>query len=250
MRLYILNCGMIDLETRVLIPETPKGPRMRVPVPALLIQVDGQSLLIDTGMPDFCVDTPRALAEEGEADPPEMMPIIGEHETVVGQLAALGLTPADLRYVVNTHAHIDHCGGNPHFTSCPILIHERELATERASASPKPYFDGPGVQFQPIAGDYELAPGVQLLETPGHMPGHLSLLVRLPQTGPFLFTVDAVYTEALWNSNRLGANRNEQEARQSMDRLRQIARETGARVIFGHDPKQWATLRHAPEYYE
>src|SRR5215831_18011388 len=79
-RLYFLHCGMLDLETRVLIPETPRGPRMRIPVPAVLIQVDGQNILVDTGMPDFCVNNPRALAVEDEGDPPEMVPVMDERE--------------------------------------------------------------------------------------------------------------------------------------------------------------------------
>ena len=250
MRLYFLDCGALDLEVHVLIPEAPKGSRLRVPIPAVLIQADGKNMLFDTGMPDFCIDNPRALAEEGEGDPPEAMPLMTSQQTAAAQLAALGLTPADLTFVINSHTHFDHCGGNRHFTTCPILLHERELAAVRAAEHPPEYFEGPGVQFQTFTGDYELAAGVQLLETPGHMPGHMSLLVRLPQTGPLLLTADAVYTEALWKSNALGANRDAQDARQSMDRLRQLAQETGAKVIFGHDQTQWAALRHAPEYYE
>ncbi len=250
MRLYFLNCGMLDTEMRVLIPEVQKGNRARIPIPAVLLQVDGQSILFDTGMPDLCVNNPRALADEDDGDPPEMMPLMTEQETAVAQLAALGIAPADLRCVVNSHLHFDHCGGNRHFTSCPILVSQKELEVARTSDAYMPVFEGPGVQFETFEGDYELAPGVQLLETPGHTPGHHSLLVRLPKTGPLLLTVDAVYTGALWEQDALGANRDAQAARQSMNRLRQLSQEIGARVIFGHDPAQWATLRHAPEYYE
>lgn len=250
MRLYFLNCGTLDLDQRVLTPEAQQGNRMQIPIPAMLLQVNGQNILFDTGLPDMCVNNPRALADEGEGDPPEMLPLMTERETVVAQLAALGIAPDDLRCVVNSHLHFDHCGGNRHFTDCPILVSEKELETARTSDAYLPVFEGPGTQFKMIEGDYELAPGAQLLATPGHSPGHHSLLVRLPQTGPMLLTVDAVYTGTLWQQNALGASRDAQEARRSMDRLRQIAQETGAQVIFGHDPAQWATLRHAPEYYE
>ena len=250
MRLYFLNCGTLDIDLRVLTPEAQMGSRMQIPIPALLLQVDGQHILFDTGLPDRCVNDPRALAKEGEGDPPRMLPLMAEQETVVAQLAALGITPADLRCVVNSHLHFDHCGGNRHFTDCPILVSEKELEAARTSGAYMPVFEGPGTQFKTIEGDYELAPGAQMLATPGHSPGHYSLLVRLPQSGPMLLTVDAVYTGALWQRDALGACANPQDARQSMNRLRQIARETSAQVIFGHDPTQWATLRHAPEYYE
>lgn len=250
MRLYFLHCGSLDLETHIIIPGSPKGQRLKLPVPAMLLQVEGKNILLDTGLPDVCVDNPRALADEDEPDPPEMVPDMGQHQTILGQLALLGLTPGDLHLVVNSHLHFDHCGGNQHLTTCPILVDAKELEAARTSGTYPPFFEGPGVQFQTFEGDYELAREVQLLATPGHTPGHHSLLVRLPQTGPLLMTVDAVYTEALWQRNALGAGANQKQARQSMDRLRQLAQETGAKVIFGHDPGQWATLRHAPEYYE
>ncbi|HEY7349133.1 MAG TPA: N-acyl homoserine lactonase family protein [Ktedonobacterales bacterium] len=250
MRLYFLHCGSLDLETSVIMPGSPKGDRLRLPVPAMLLEVDGKHILIDTGLPDYCVDNPRALADEGEANPPEMAPDMGQHQTIPGQLALLGLKPGDLDMVVNSHLHFDHCGGNQHITHRPILVDARELETARTSEGYLPVFEGPGVQFQTFGGDYELAPNVRLLATPGHTPGHHSLLVRLPESGPLLLTVDAVYTEALWLRDALGACANKEDARQSMNRLRQLAQETGAKVIFGHDPGQWATLRHAPEYYE
>lgn len=250
MRLYFLTCGWLELEESIIIPGAPKGQRLRLPVPATLLQVDGKNILFDTGLPDFCVDNPRALADEGEPDPPDMAPDMRQQDTILGQLALLGLAPGDLHLVVNSHLHFDHCGGNQRLTACPILVDAQELETARATEGYLPVFEGPGVQFQTFTGDYELASNVQLLATPGHTPGHHSLLVRLPQSRPLLLTVDAVYTQALWQRNALGACANKDDARRSMDRLRQIAQEIGAQVIFGHDPAQWATLRHAPEYYE
>lgn len=250
MRLYFLHCGSLDLETSIIIPGAPKGQRLTLPVPAMLFQVDGRNILVDTGLPDLCVDNPRALADEGEPDPPEMVPHMSQQQTAAGQLALLGLTLNDLDLVVNSHLHFDHCGGNQHMTTSPILVDALELEAARTSGTYPPFFEGPGVTFQTFEGDYELAPGVQLLATPGHTPGHHSLLVRLPQSGPLLLTVDAVYTEALWRDNALGAGANAEDARRSMDRLRQMSQETGAQVIFGHDPEQWRTLRHAPAFYE
>jgi N-acyl homoserine lactone hydrolase len=250
MRLYLLHCGSLDLEESVIIPGAPKGRRLTLPVPAMLLQIDGRNILVDTGLPDFCVDNPSALTEEGDPDPPEMVPQMSQQQTVAGQLALLDLTLDDLDLVVNSHLHFDHCGGNQHMTASPILVDALELEAARTSGTYPPYFEGPGVTFQTFEGDYELAPGVQLLATPGHTPGHHSLLVRLPQSGPLLLTVDAVYTEALWRADALGAGANADDARRSMDRLRQVAQETGAQVIFGHDPEQWRTLRHAPAFYE
>ncbi len=250
MRLYFLHCGSLDLETSVIIPGAPKGQRLTLPIPAMLLQVDGRNILIDTGLPDSCVGNPRALAEEGEPDPPEMVPIMDQSQTIVGQLALLGLTPGDVDQVVNTHLHFDHCGGNQHMTASSILVDARELETARSEPGYLPVFEGPGVRFQTFEGDFELAPGAQLLATPGHTPGHHSLLVRLPQSGLLLLPVDAVYTKQLWDENALGAGANAEDARRSMDRLRQLAQETGAQVIFGHDPVQWKTRRIAPAFYE
>jgi N-acyl homoserine lactone hydrolase len=106
------------------------------------------------------------------------------------------------------------------------------------------------LRYQTVVGDQTLAPGVELLATPGHTPGHQSLLVRLAGSGPLLFTADAVYIQQLWQADELGAAADPVAARASMDRLRAVAASTGAQVICGHDPTQWASLRHPPAYYD
>lgn len=254
MRLYLLTCGTLDIDQTVLTPERGAGTRQRIPIPAYLLQTDTQTILFDTGMTDVCyTGNPRALAEEGEADPPWAAPYAGAQDAIVGQLAAIGVAPGDVTLVVNSHFHFDHCGGNHHFSDCPFLVQEVELESTRARRGEETAdlgWNAPGLRYQTIQGDHTLAPGVDLLATPGHTPGHQSLLLRLPNTGPVLLTFDAVYTAALWQADELGAAADAAAARASMDRLRGIADATGALVIFSHDSDQWAGLRHPPAYYD
>jgi N-acyl homoserine lactone hydrolase len=255
LQLTLLTCGTLDAEQSRLTPGQGVGKRYHgIPIPAYLLRTDDRLILFDTGMPAFCyTGDPRALADEGEPDPPGFVPHGGADDTVVGQMAALGVAPADVDLVVNSHLHFDHCGGNGDFAHCPLLLQADEL--EAARAAPEDYrpdwgWGTPGLRYETIRGDHTLAPGVELLATPGHSAGHMSLLLRLPNSGPLLLTFDAVYTAGLWQIDRVGAASDPALARASMDRLRRVAAETGARVIFGHDPQQWATLRRAPQWYD
>ena len=92
-----------------------------------------------------------------------------------------------------------------------------------------------------VHGDWSPMPGVEMLFTPGHSAGHQSILLRL-QDGAWLFTIDSVYTEEHWRQNELGAVTDVSAARDSLQRLRDIAARESARVIFGHDIGQWESL--------
>lgn len=250
LRLTLLTCGYLEAELSELTPGRNVGTRVRLPIPAYLIQTGGQIILVDTGMPDSCYNgDPRVLAEPGEGDPPAFVPLGGATDSITGQLAALGLRPEDVTLVVSTHLHFDHCGGTSHFTHCPVLIQRAELDGARAEGHADDWRLPPGVRYQTVEGDHTLAPGVELIATPGHTPGHQSLLVSLP-SGSLLFTVDAVYLQRLWENDELGAAADLTAARASMDRLRALAAQTSAQVICGHDTAVWAALRHPPAVYE
>lgn len=253
-RLYALTCGELDITEQTLIPSRTDGKRLRIPVPAYVVRLDEQVILFDTGMTDVCyTGNPRALAEEGEGDPPWAVPIGGQERSIVGQLAGIGLRPEDVTLVVSSHFHFDHAGGLRHFTHCPVLVQRAELEANQASAPSADEdlgWNAPGMRYQPIEGDHEVGEGVRLLATPGHTPGHQSLLLTALADGPLLLTCDAVYLRALWDADELGAAHDETAARASMNRLRQVARETSARVIFGHDAQQQADLRHPPAFYQ
>jgi glyoxylase-like metal-dependent hydrolase (beta-lactamase superfamily II) len=174
-------------------------------------------------------------------------------DDVVPQLARLGLTPEDVRFVANSHLHFDHCGGNEFFPRATFLVQRPELDAAR-----RPGF-APGYNPSPVDFDHPLAYAmldgehdvfgdgtVILLPTYGHTPGHQSLLVRAGKT-QLVCASDACYTRdnmdrdvlptILWNASVM---------RESLASLRKLRDQAGATMLYGHDPAQWDALPQAP----
>jgi N-acyl homoserine lactone hydrolase len=98
---------------------------------------------------------------------------------LVEALRRAGAAPDDVQLIVNCHLHFDHCGGNPAFPGRPIIVQAPELESARQSGYTIPEaIDFPDVNYQSIAGELELLPGVWVLPTPGHTDGHQSVVVR------------------------------------------------------------------------
>ena len=241
MKLYVLSGGKLDVDRAVIHPGDDSHRRVILPVCQVLIQSEGKSILIDTGCPVVAAGDGEGLQREFGMDSSWMRPMIGRHERVDAQLQLLGLELTDLDLLINTHFHFDHAGGNALFVGVPIAAQEAELVAARESSGYLPVWDAPGLQFQPVRGDWSPLPGLEMLLTPGHTPGHQSMLVRLA-SDTLLFTWDAVYTEEHWREGKLGAVADVQAARGSVERLRRIATEENARLIFGHDMGQWESL--------
>lgn len=248
MRLYVFDYGSIDLMVDVLVPGEGHGDWMTVGVPGYLIQTDdGKTILIDSGMPHAYVDDPiKAAIEDGIDHWFKSSP--SEENLPAGQLAKIGLTPDDVTHLVVTHTHIDHAGGLGHF---PNAIHVIQKAERDLEAPNYRRFSWPeDVAWQVIDGDADLVPGVRLLFTPGHTQGHMSALVELPETGKILLAIDAIYMPLSLEKDNFKASWNADLATESGHRTARIAEEEGAMLMFGHDPRQWAVLKKAPEYYE
>lgn len=248
MRLYVLDFGSIELLVDILLPGEGKGAWMTVGVPGYLIQTDDEkTILIDSGMPPIYFTDPVTAAKEDHYDHWLKSSPSQEH-SVAGQLATIGLTPSDVTHLVITHTHIDHAGGLGDF---PQAIHVIQKAERELDKPVYHRFSWPeDVQWQVIDGDADLVPGVRLLSTPGHTPGHMSALVDLPETGKLLLAIDAIYLPASLERDNFQAAWNAEIARESGHRVARIAEEEGAKLIFGHDPEQWATLKKAPDFYE
>jgi N-acyl homoserine lactone hydrolase len=131
--------------------------------------------------------------------------------------------------------------------------HHLDAASNPRFAPLRPQWDQPLERIRLVDGDTELLPGLELIETSGHVPGHQSVLVRLPQTGAVLLTVDAVPFGKGFTRDKQddGSNPNGEAGRASTIKLLDLVeREQVALVIFGHEGAQWETLKKAPAFYE
>lgn len=238
MKVYLLSGGCLDIDRAVIFPGDDSHRHLTIPVMQILIEGDGKRVLVDTGMPSEAAGDTNGLKRSLDMDPDWMKPLMAPEQRIDEQLQRLGLTVSDLDLVINTHFHFDHAGGNALVAGVPIAVQREELEEVQGESG---WWDPPGVEFRVEEGDWSPLPGVEMLHTPGHTPGHQSMLVR---TGgePWLFTWDAVYTEEHWRTGKLGAVGDVPAARNSIERLRMVASNESARIIFGHDIGQWAAL--------
>jgi N-acyl homoserine lactone hydrolase len=236
-RLYLMQ-----LSTST-IPTTPQ------PTPAssgcYLIQThDGKNILIDSGLPADYV-------------PPPGLPPSANNKNVLAHLADLRLNPRDIDILVSTHFDVDHAGYHDSFPQAEHIVQRKHYELARSGhpryAAARPHWDHPSLHYTLIDGDTELLPGLTLLETSGHAPGHQSVLLHLPQTGSVLLAIDAVILQCLFtpDRNKWPIDDNEEQLRASTQKLLDLVeREHITLTIFGHDGQQWQTLKKAPYFYE
>ena len=152
-------------------------------------------------------------------------------------LADYDLSPSDVRLVINTHLHFDHCGWNAVFRHAPFWIQRAELdRARRESPELADWYDFAGARFELLDGDTDVVPGIRIVTTPGHTRGHQSVVVTLPG-GPELMVGDAAYSRRVWGDPDMPALPVGQAAdrpawRRSVDRLRELG---AHRVHFCHD---------------
>jgi N-acyl homoserine lactone hydrolase len=232
MRLYLFQMALM--------------PTSGIPAPGYLIQTDdGANVLIDTGFPKHF-------------EAPSMDLRLDERDYIVNQLATLGLAPRDIHYLVCTQFDQDHAGGHDAFVDAELIVQRRHYEVARAGTHPRfermrAHWDHPGLRYRLIDRDCTLLAGIELIETSGHVRGHQSVLVRLPQTGPVLLAIDAVTEAAQFDADRRELGPHDMDLAsvcESTRKLVELARREGvALMVFGHDAAQWPTLKKAPDYY-
>jgi len=158
-------------------------------------------------------------------------------------LGAAGLATDDVALVVNCHLHLDHVGGNPRFPGRPLFCQRRELDTARAGDYTVPELvDFAGASYQLLDGEAEIAPGVHVVPTPGHVDGHQSVVV-VCDDGSVVLAGQAHDTASQWSADALavraaglGHQAPLPEPSPWMARLLEF---DPRRVVFAHDAAVW-----------
>lgn len=236
-RLYLLQLKLVTVPAAGRTLEMVNG--------CYLIETsNGKHILIDSGLP---TDMPQ---------PPGTPPSTQE-KSLLEQLAAIGLHPQDIDMLICTHFDVDHAGQHDLFPQAEMIVQREHYTIARNGhsryAPARAHWDHPDLRYRLVDGDTELLPGLTLLETSGHAPGHQSVLVQLPHTGPVLLAIDAVMMQHLFTPERKKwpLDDNEEQLRASTHKLLELVeREHVTLVVFGHDGQQWKTLKTAPAFYD
>jgi N-acyl homoserine lactone hydrolase len=174
-------------------------------------------------------------------------PNVAPKVSLVDFLAKIDIKPEQIKYVGISHYHADHTGQVASFPKATVLIGQGDW---NAITSPKP---AQGVNFKPfeawVKGEAKVEPltldkdvfedgSVIVLRTPGHTPGHSSLLVKLPQMGAVVLSGDAIHFRENYDAFGVPAfNFDRAQTVASMERIKKIASNLKATVIIQHDAR-------------
>jgi glyoxylase-like metal-dependent hydrolase (beta-lactamase superfamily II) len=258
-RLYLCDGGAITLPLAALFAGTGEpGELMTVPVMWYVLTHPRGTVIIDGGFaPECAVD---AAAHWGPNAPTVTM---APEQAVVPQLERLGIDLASVRWVVQTHLHIDHTGALAvidRFPQAEVLVTRTEYdwghdPDSKANSYCWADYVKPGIRWVTLEeheDGYDLFGDgtLRCWRTPGHTPGHQSVEIHLPSGAAFLLAIDAANSADHLNERAFPAfMASATDTQRSVRKLRRLAWRSQAEVIYGHDRMQWPTLRHPPESY-
>jgi 4-pyridoxolactonase len=243
-RVRLLDSGTLVIDQSHITWNVGCGTPVRFPVYSVLIEHPDGPFMFDSG---YDLDV---VNEFLPFELPEQTP----EQTVPRQLERCGFKCEDVDALINSHLHFDHCGANKLLVNATTYLHHDEL---REARTPEPFerlgyadkgYDHPGAKFELLEGDVEFADGIHLFHTPGHTVGHYSMLVELDGGRPLLFMADVSYTrEAYANDQQAGFHNNPVDGVRSIRRIKRLASEWDAEVIFTHDMEAFKSYVLAPE---
>jgi len=243
---YILDGGSLVIDRSQVLWHIDVGTPVRFPVYSVLIEHPDGLIMYDTGYD---------LEHVNHVLPFEQ-PQQTTDQTIPAQLKSCGFDPEQVSFLVNSHFHFDHVGGNKYLTNATNLVSKEEL---RHAKVPEPFerlgysdlsFDYPGTKYEQISGDIEIASGVWLYETPGHTAGHYSLLVEMDDQPTMIFAGDAAYTQENIERQIVGGfHLDPTAAVESIRRLKRLAKTHGGQIFPSHEMEPFLAWKKAPSYY-
>ena len=258
LKLYMFQTGILKTKTKYIKMNQSNDP-FDIPVPWFLIKHPKGDVVIDGGIA-------KEVSEDMYAHWGDVIqayePVMAKHENCVDQLRGIGINPNNIKYVLQSHLHLDHTGGIGRFPNATHIVQQKEYDYAfnpdwfAKGAYIRKDFDKPNLKWQFLndtKDDYYDLYGdgsIIIIFTPGHSPGHQSFLIRLSNSGYVLLTIDAAYTMDHWNDLALpGLVCSSVDSANSVKKLKATAKEKNAIIVTGHDPHAWANFKKAPMFY-
>ena len=220
----------------------PRSRWITLPIPCFLVEhPEAGPFLVDTGLhASVATDPAENLGRVANALYSIDMTAADAAPT---QVRERGIDPDAIELVLMTHLHYDHASGATQFRDATFLVERREWEAASSGGFRQGYH-GPhldaalGWHAIDVDGEADLFGdgSVRLLHTPGHTPGHLSLLLRLDSGQQLLLTGDAAYAQRTLDERLFPLFVDTRDAYlTSLDRLIRLSSEVD-HVVCGHDP--------------
>ena len=267
--LYAFNCADSTLNHSYVVQmlTAEMGEEVNDPtrkIPFYLVDHPDGTIIFDTGVSYDLISDPENYGPYGEAGLAAVVDDfpMDEGQQPVHQLTDAGYPPEEIDYVVMSHLHIDHAGNIDQLPDAEFLVQQDELAYAWWPSAPVQkayYLEGdiaplrdPDIAVTELAGEYDLFGdgSVVCIPTPGHSPGHQSLLVRSENAGTIVLAGDVAGTHVAyeqeifhpytWNTERAAA---------SARALRQRAVAEDPDVVILHDAADFESLPTLPGAY-
>ena len=246
-RLFAMTCGWLKADLKMML--AGKEGTIRFPVPAYLIEHPKGRVLFDTGLhPQSQHDAHGRIGELANFFHVEFRP----GEDIKSRPEQLEVDADRIDYVINSHLHFDHTGGNELVPNARIVIQEREWEAghlpeliEANAFNPNDYEHGHLVKQ--VNGEFDLFGDGTVVTVPtfGHTPGHQSLKVKLT-SGDVVLAADACYLRQTIEDLHLPELVFDRaQMLDSLFLLRKL-QSAGARIFYGHDPSFWQQVPQAP----
>jgi N-acyl homoserine lactone hydrolase len=257
-KLYRLDCGhSLANDESVWTPGVNVGRSIEFSSTCWLIKHRSEWLLWDTGVPEATLHDPQ-----GWSTLPKLI-VYHLDESLTEQLAQIGLKPGDIGRVAVSHTHGDHIGNMGLFPESTVLMQQAEYRWIHSPNGPNDNVNqlmalarkllGTPKKLQLIDGDTDVFGdgSVTLLATPGHTPGHQSLLVHLAHSGFIILSGDVAHSNANFEKDIVPSlNTDEAGSIASMDKVRRLIATYQATMFINHDKTQTGTLRLLPAFYD
>lgn len=255
LRLYVFDCGRITMRAPQLFNFRKEeiGETQYFAVPCYLVVHPKGTLMWDVGViPDAQVNG----STQG---------VSTATKTLKSQLAEIGYTPADIKYLAFSHLHSDHTANANDFAGSTWLVHQNERDAMFAPPDPAGRGKGGPVQrsfFSKLKDsktiiltekDYDVFGdgSVMIMYAPGHTPGHQMLFLRLKESGPILIAGDLFHLPGEITMNRFPTFEfDAKESAVSRQKALAFLQKTGARLWIEHDLATFETLRKSPSFYQ
>jgi len=267
MQLYLFSSGTMMIGKGFLQNFAPMEPKIEIPIGFFVIKHPKGNVIFDTGNNDKVIADTGYWGKLAQVFEPKMT----KDDAMDAQLAKIGLTTNDIKYVVVSHMHLDHGGNVGKFPNSTIVIQDDEL--HFAMFPDEPFAAGyipddisvlrsgvgvskpNSIDMLRITGDLDLFGDGSLVihRSPGHTKGTQMLTVRLPKTGPVVLTSDAAYFRDNVEKNLVPNIALAYDATgiiKGYDWIRRMIATENASYFTSHDPDAWKSLKRAPEYYE